>query len=43
LVRNIEKNLLDINIGTVIEVKYTSLTPDGKMREPRLLRIREDK
>lgn len=30
-------------IGSIIEVEYMELTPGGKMRHPRFIRLREDK
>jgi ATP-dependent DNA ligase len=33
----------DAMIGKIIEVEYKGLTPDGKLREPVFVRVREDK
>lgn len=37
------KEYVNLPVGSIIEVEYTSLTPQGMMREPRFIRHRFDK
>jgi ATP-dependent DNA ligase len=39
----LRRELLDIPMGTIIEVECMSLTPNGKFRHPRFIRVRTDK